>query len=105
MPASAWLALAILSEVIATSLLKATDGFSRPVLTAIVAFGYAMAFYSLSIVLKDIPVGIAYAIWSGAGIVLVTGMAWISYGQRIDSVQALGICLIVIGVVICRLRG
>lgn len=105
MSATIWLSLAILSEVIATSLLKATEEFSRPLPSAGVAVGYALAFYCLSVALRDIPVGVAYAIWSGVGIVLVTAIAWVVHGHRIDGPQACGMLLIMVGVAVCRLRG
>ncbi|QQV76005.1 multidrug efflux SMR transporter [Sphingomonas aliaeris] len=104
MPNWAWLAIAIVSEVVATSFLKATEGFSRPVPSIIVAIGYAAAFYFLSFALRSIPVGVAYAIWSGAGVVMVTGVAWIAYGQKLDAVALGAIGLIVAGVVILNLR-
>lgn len=70
-----FLAIAIVAEVIATSALKASEGFSDPAPSAVVVLGYGTAFYFLSLVLKTIPVGVAYAIWSGMGIVLITLVA------------------------------
>ena len=84
---NAWLALsiAIAAEVIGTSALKASEGFTRFWPSVVVVIGYAVAFYGLSLVLKTIPVGIAYAVWSGLGIVLITLAAYVLYGQRIDT--------------------
>lgn len=98
-----YLALAIVAEVVGTSALKATDGFTRPVPSLVVVVGYGIAFYLLSLVLRSIPVGIAYAIWAGMGIVLVTLVALLVYGQRPDLPAVLGIGLIVAGVVVIQL--
>ena len=93
---------AILTEVVATNALKATDGFTRPVPSAITVIGYAISFYLLSLALKTIPVGIAYAIWSGIGIVLVTVVAWVLFGQELDAAALAGIALILAGVLVIR---
>ena len=95
-----YLGIAILSEVIATSALKASNEFSRLLPSVVVVLGYAVAFYFLSLTLRTIPVGIAYAIWSGAGIVLIAlvGMLW--FGQSLDLPAILGMALIVAGVVV-----
>ncbi len=98
-----YLALAIVAEVIGTSALKATEGFTRPGPTLIVVIGYGIAFYLLSLVLRTLPVGVAYAIWAGMGIVLVTLVALLVYGQRPDPPAVLGIALIVTGVVVIQL--
>jgi small multidrug resistance pump len=97
------LTLAIFAEVIATSSLKASDGLSRPLPTAIVVIGYATAFYFLSLALRSVPVGLAYAIWSGAGIVLVSLAGWALFGQKIDLPGAIGIALILAGVLVLNL--
>ena len=76
-----YLALAIVAEVIGTSALKATEGFTRPGPTLIVVIGYGIAFYLLSLVLRTLPVGVAYAIWAGMGIVLVTLVALLEIGR------------------------
>ena len=99
----AWLAIAIVAEVIATSALKAAEGFTRPLPSLITAVGYGLAFYALSHTLKTVPVGIAYAIWSGVGIVLVTGIAWVMYRQRLDGAALVGIALILAGVLVINL--
>jgi small multidrug resistance pump len=98
-----FLAVAIISEVIATSALKSSEGFTRLVPSFIVVAGYGSAFYFLSLTLKSIPVGIAYAIWSGVGIVLVTAIAWILHGQKLDLWGFVGISLIVSGVAVLNL--
>jgi small multidrug resistance pump len=98
-----YLALAIVSEIVGTAALKAADGFSRAVPTLIVAVGYGISFYSLSIVLRSLPVGVAYAIWSGAGITLITLIAWLFYGQTPDLPAIAGMALIVAGVVVLNL--
>lgn len=97
------LAIAIVAEVIATSALKATEGFTRLMPSLVVAAGYGVAFWMLSLVLKSIPVGMAYAIWSGMGIVLVTLVAMLVYGQKPDLPAILGLSLIVSGVVVLQL--
>ena len=104
MPNWIWLTVAILSEVIATSFLKSAAGFTKPWPSLIVVIGYAAAFYFLSFALRSIPIGIAYAIWSGAGVVLVTAVAWIVYGQKLDMIALAAIGLIVLGVVVLNLR-
>jgi multidrug transporter EmrE-like cation transporter len=99
---NAWLLLgtAIVAEVVGTSALKASEGFTRLVPSVVVVLGYAVAFYCLSLVLKTLPVGIAYAVWSGLGIVLITVVAFVWYGQTIDLPGLLGMGLIVAGVVV-----
>lgn len=97
------LAVAIIGEVVATSALKASTGFSRLGPSVMVVLGYGLAFYCLSLTLDSIPVGVAYAIWSGLGIVLVTAIAWWLYGQRLDFWGFIGIALIVSGVVVLNL--
>ena len=100
-----WLLLlvAILSEVIGTSALKASDGFSKlwPVLTVIV--GYSLSFYCLSLVLRTIQVGVAYAVWSGVGILLITLVGWLVMGQKLDAGAIAGILLILSGVIVMNL--
>ena len=90
-----YLVLAIVAEVIATSALKASIGFTRPLPSIIVVVGYGLAFYLLSLVLRTLPVGVAYAIWAGLGIVLV-------FGEKPDLPAVLGISLIVAGVVMLQ---
>lgn len=97
------LLVAILAEVIATSALKQSDGFTRPWPTLVTVAGYAVAFYFLSLALRTLPTGIAYAIWSGVGIVLVTAIAWVWHGQRLDAPALIGMALIVAGVLVMNL--
>ncbi|MEZ5706914.1 MAG: SMR family transporter [Burkholderiaceae bacterium] len=90
-------------EVVATSALKSSEGFTRWLPASLVIAGYALAIYLLSLVLKAIPVGVAYAIWSGLGVVLITLVAWVVHGQRIDGPGLLGMGLIVAGVIVLNL--
>ena len=101
----AWLLLlaAIVAEVIATSALKASQGFTRPGPTALVVAGYGLAFWLLSLTLRQIPVGIAYAAWSGLGMVLIAAVGWIAFGQKLDAWALLGMALVVAGVLIMNL--
>lgn len=95
-----YLLLAIVGEVIGTSALKASEGFSRLGPSVLVVIGYGIAFYFLSLTLRSIPVGIAYAVWSGAGVALITLVGWVAFGQKLDGPGFLGIALIVAGVVV-----
>src|SRR5512144_498893 len=101
----AWalLVIAIIAEVIATSALKAAAGFTRPGPSFVVVAGYGVAFYFLSLTLEFIPVGVTYALWSGIGIVLVTLIAWVLYGQALDWPAIAGLGLIVAGVLVLNL--
>ena len=103
MPPSLALALAVAFEVIATTTLKVAEGFTRIIPSLVVVVGYAAAFYFLSLALRTIPIGIAYAIWSGIGIVLVSIMGWILYGQKLDAPALLGMGLIIAGVLVINL--
>jgi small multidrug resistance pump len=98
-----YLAIAIVAEVIATSFMKLSDGFTRPVPSLVTAVGYLVAFYFLSLTLRTVPTGVAYAIWSGVGIVLITAVAWLFQGQRLDLPALAGIALIVAGVLVMNL--
>ena len=98
-----YLSIAICAEVIATCSLKATAGFTKPLPSALVVLGYALAFYMLSLTLRTIQVGVAYAIWSGAGIVLVTAISLVIYKQRPDTWAMLGMGLILTGVLVIHL--
>lgn len=95
-----YLSLAILSEVIATSALKASEEFTRVIPSLIVILGYGAAFYLLTLVLRTMPVGITYAIWLGLGIVLVTLVSMIVYKQSPDVPAIVGMGVIILGVVI-----
>ena len=98
-----YLAIAIVAEVIATTALKAVDGFSKPLPLTLVVIGYGIAFWMLSLVMKSIPVGVTYAIWSGLGIVLITVAGYVLYRQRIDAAALIGMALIVAGVAVIQL--
>lgn len=95
-----YLGFAILAEVVATSALKASEGFSRGVPATITVIGYAIAFYLLALTLKTIPVGIAYAIWSGAGIVAIALIGYFFFHQTLDTPAVIGIALILAGVIV-----
>ena len=95
-----YLAIAIISEVIATSFLKSAEGFTRFWPSVVVVAGYLLAFYLLSLTLKTIPVGVAYAIWSGVGIVLIALSGWLLLGQSLDTPAVIGLTLIVAGVIV-----
>lgn len=98
-----WLAISIVAEVIATSALRASNGFTRLTPSAIVVVGYGVAFYGLSLTLRSLPVGVVYAVWSGVGIVLITLVAMALYRQVPDLPAVLGLGLIVAGVVVLNL--
>ncbi|MGC9518506.1 MAG: DMT family transporter [Desulfuromonadaceae bacterium] len=98
-----YLAIAIVGEVAATSALKASAQFSRLLPSIIVVCGYAVAFYCLSIVLKQLPVGITYAVWAGAGVVLVALVAMLLYRQIPDLPALIGMGLIISGVAVIHL--
>ena len=95
-----YLAIAIIVEVIAASALKSSEGFTRPVPTAIVIVGYLTAFYLLTVIVKTLPVGITYAIWAGMGIVLVAIVSAVMHKQIPDAPAMIGMGLIITGVVI-----
>ncbi len=99
----AYLLIAIVAEVVATSALKASAAFTRTVPSVVVVVGYGVAFYFLSRALDTVPVGVAYAVWSGVGIVLITLIAWLVYGQALDVAAIVGLALIVAGVVVLNL--
>ena len=98
-----YLGIAIVAEVIATSFLKQSDGFRNLGPSLIMAAGYIAAFYFLSLALRDIPTGVAYAIWSGVGIVLIATVAWVFQGQRLDTPAMIGMALIVAGVAVMNI--
>lgn len=98
-----YLTIAVAFEVVATSALKETQGFTRLLPSLVTVAGYAAAFYFLSLVLKVMPVGVVYAMWSGVGIVLVTAIAWIWFRQSLDLAALLGIGLIMAGVIVINL--
>lgn len=97
-----YLCLAIFSEVLATSFLKSSEGFTKLWPSIIVLVGYILAFYFLSLTLDTIPIGIAYAIWSGVGVASITIVSVVAFDQKIDVSAIIGIGLIIIGVVVLR---
>ena len=98
-----FLASAITFEVLATTALKQSDGFTRLWPSLATVAGYALAFYFLSLPLRSIPVGVVYATWSGAGIVLITAIGWLSFRQTLDLPAVIGIALILAGVLVINL--
>ncbi len=98
-----FLAIAIVAEVIATSALKSSDGLTRLWPSLLTLGGYSIAFYFLSLTLRTIPMVTSYAIWSGAGIVLIALIAWLLHGQKLDAPALLGMALIIAGVVVINL--
>ena len=98
-----YLMIAILAEVVATSALKAADGFTRLGPSAVVLAGYGISFFCLSLTLRSIPVGIAYAIWSGVGMVLICGLGWLFYRRTLDGPAIIGIAMILAGVLVLNL--
>ncbi len=97
------LAAAIVAEVLATSALKLTEGFSKPWPSLAVVSGYAIAIYFLTLTLRHIPVGVAYAIWAGTGIALIALIGWLVFGERLDWAGITGIALIIAGVAVLNL--
>ena len=98
-----YLGLAILSEVIATASLKSTEGFTKFWPSILVLIGYSAAFYFLSLTLDTIPIGVAYAIWSGVGVAAITIVSILIFDQKIDFAALVGIFLIIVGVIILRI--
>jgi small multidrug resistance pump len=98
-----YLIVAITGEVIGTTALKASEGFTRAGPAALVVIGYAVAFYFLALVLRYIPLGVTYAIWAGSGVAAVTLIGWVVYGQRLDWPAIIGIGLIIAGVLVLNL--
>ena len=95
-----YLMIAIVAEVVGTSALKSSQGFTQLMPSITVVIAYALAFYCLSLVLKTLPIGIAYAIWSGVGLTLVTLIGWLAFNQKLDVAAIIGISLIMLGVVV-----
>ena len=98
-----YLAIAIVSEVIATSALKAANGFTRWEPSLLVITGYASAFYFLSLALRTIQLGVTYAIWSGVGVALIILVGWVIYRQPLNVASLIGIALIVSGVIVLHI--
>lgn len=98
-----FLVAAIILETLATNFLKLSEQFTRPLYSILTVIGYAASFYLLSLVLKNVPLGIAYAIWSGVGIVIVAISGIFIHKQLLDLPATLGIALIIAGVVVINL--
>jgi small multidrug resistance pump len=98
-----YLLIAIVAEVVGTSALKASQGFTLLLPSTIVVLGYLVAFYFLSLTLDRVPVGIAYALWSGIGIVLISAVGWLWFDQALDTAAVVGVALIVAGVGVINL--
>ena len=98
-----YLAAAIVAEVIATSFLRASAGFTKPLPSIVVVCGYGLAFFFLSLTLDKVPVGVAYAVWSGVGVTLIATIGWLFLGQKLDAAAILGMALIVAGVIVLNL--
>ena len=103
MPPLVALSIAIVCEVIATSSIPKTEQFTKMMPSTVVIIGYGIAFFLLSVTVKSMPVGIVYAIWSGAGIVLVAAVGYFLYGQKLDLAALVGIGFILTGVMIVNL--
>lgn len=100
-----WLTLlaAIVFEVIGTMVLKLSDGMTRPIFTMIALSCYGIAFYLLSVTVQNVPLGVAYALWSGLGVVLVTVLSWYFFKQSLDAAALFGMGLILAGVLVMNL--
>lgn len=98
-----FLLLAIVGEAVGTTFLKESNGFTKPAPTAIMIIFYVATFYFLSLALRSMPTGVAYAIWSGIGVILITSIAWIYQGQKLDSAAIAGMALIVAGSIVLNL--
>lgn len=96
------LGIAVIAEVTATSALKASDGFTRGWAVLVLVIGYGLAFYLMSVIVRVLPVGVVYAVWSGVGIVLITLVGWLHFGQRLNLPALAGIALIIAGVVVLQ---
>ena len=99
----AMLIAAIVAEVVATTAMARSDGFTRLLPTVISLLGYGVTFYLLALVTRTVPIGVVYAIWSGAGVVLVAATSWLLFGQKLDAPAVIGIVMIVAGVLIINL--
>jgi small multidrug resistance pump len=98
-----YLALAIMAEVVATTFMKWSEGFTRIGPSLVTVIGYLVAFYFMSLTIRTIPTGIVYAIWSGVGIVLIALLAWALQGQKLDAGAVVGMALIISGVIVMNL--
>ena len=97
------LGIAIAAEIAGTAALQASQAFTKLVPSLVVPVAYGIAFYFLALTLKSMPVGVAYALWSGLGIVLISIVAYFLFGQKMDAAALLGCGLIIAGVVVIQL--
>ncbi|WP_099866548.1 DMT family transporter [Pararhizobium haloflavum] len=95
-----YLIIAVVFEVVATSALKMSDGFTRLAPSLVTIGGYGLAFFFLSLTLRTMPVGVVYGLWSGTGIVLIALIGYFAFGQRLDLPAIIGLGLILAGVII-----
>lgn len=100
-----FLALAIVSETMATTALKASASFTKPLPAILTVLGYGSAFYFMSLTMRVFPMGMVYAIWSGVGMVLITLLGVVLYRERPDAMTLLGMGLILVGVLVINLFG
>ena len=100
-----WLASAIGSEIIATTSLKLSDGFTKPIFVVLVVLGYGFSFYALSITLRSIPLGVVYAVWSGVGTAAIVLIGVFVFREMLDAIKVAGIGFIIIGVVMLNGAG
>jgi small multidrug resistance pump len=100
-----WLALAIGSEIVATTSLKLSDGFTKPIPSVVVVLGYALSFYALSVSLRTFPLGVVYAVWSGVGTAAIVLIGFVLFREMLDAVKVAGIGLIIVGVVMLNGAG
>lgn len=103
--AFSYLVLTVLFEILGTSCIQASQQFSRPLPSIGVVLGYGISFWFLSLALKTLPLAVVYATWSGMGIVLIAGVGWLIFGQKIDMAAALGLAMIAGGIVVLHLYG
>ncbi|MEZ5078805.1 MAG: multidrug efflux SMR transporter [Solirubrobacterales bacterium] len=99
------LAIAIVSEVIATTALRASDGFTRPLPVTIMLAGYVCSFYLLSVIVRKMSIGLAYAIWAGIGTALIALISVLVYDEQMAGIQVLGIGFVIVGVVMINAAG
>ncbi len=100
-----FLALAIIIEIIATILLKTTEGFLKPLPSIATLIAYGFCFYSFSLSLRTIPIGVAYAIWAGIGTIGICLLGWIMYQQKLSLMMMVGIVMIIVGVGLINMGG
>ena len=103
----AWLllAIAIASEIVATTSLKQSEGFTKPLWSVVVVVGYGLSFFLMAQALKTIPVSVAYAVWSGAGTAVVAAIGMVFLGEPVSLMKVAGVALIVAGVVVLNAGG